>query len=151
MSPLRPRGEAKARAQHPCQPRKFKHFPLFHDYSGNILPSVPDSSPHLAPRGRSVSSSPSSPALPFDHFSPPKAPFPGQVDAIEPFLRSIRPFPGHNSYRLGTAANITKLKKTLTEKGLITKSVPMNYEISDPILSLWLKKECGRNRIKLYF
>lgn len=89
--------------------------------------------------------------LRFDHFSPPKAPFPGQVDAIELFVRSIRPFPGHNSYRLGTADNITRLKKILTEKGLITKSVPMNYEISDPILSLWLKKECGRNRNKLYF
>ena len=45
-----------------------------------------------------------------------------------------------NSYRLGTAANITRLKKTLTEKDLITMSAPMNYEISDPILSLWLKK-----------
>lgn len=51
-----------------------------------------------------------------------------------------------SSYRLGTAANIVRLKKTLTEKDLITMSAPMNYEISDPILSLWLKKECGRNR-----
>lgn len=45
-----------------------------------------------------------------------------------------------SSYRLGTAANIVRLKKTLTEKDLITMSAPMNYEISDPILSLWLKK-----------
>ena len=45
-----------------------------------------------------------------------------------------------SSYRLGTAANITRLKKTLTEKDLITMSAPMTYEISDPILSLWLKK-----------
>lgn len=44
------------------------------------------------------------------------------------------------SYRLGTAANIVRLKKTLTEKDLITMSAPANYEISDPILSLWLKK-----------
>lgn len=44
------------------------------------------------------------------------------------------------SYRLGTAANIVRLKKTLTEKDLITMSAPVNYEISDPILSLWLKK-----------
>lgn len=45
-----------------------------------------------------------------------------------------------SSYRLGTAANIVRLKKTLTEKDLITMSAPMTYEISDPILSLWLKK-----------
>ena len=45
-----------------------------------------------------------------------------------------------SSYRLGTAANITRLKKTLTEKDLITMSAPMTYEISDPILPLWLKK-----------
>ncbi len=45
-----------------------------------------------------------------------------------------------NFYRLGTAANIVRLKKTLTEKDLITLSAPMKYEISDPILSLWLKR-----------
>lgn len=44
------------------------------------------------------------------------------------------------SYRLGTAANITRIKKSLTEKDLITISGPMTYEISDPILSLWLKR-----------
>lgn len=44
------------------------------------------------------------------------------------------------SYRLGTAANITRIKKSLTEKDLITISGPMAYEISDPILSLWLKR-----------
>ena len=44
------------------------------------------------------------------------------------------------SYRLGTAANITRIKKSLTEKELITISGPMAYEISDPILSLWLKR-----------
>lgn len=44
------------------------------------------------------------------------------------------------AYRLGTAANITRIKKALTEKDLITMSGPMTYEISDPILSLWLKR-----------
>lgn len=44
------------------------------------------------------------------------------------------------SYRLGTTANITRIKKSLTEKDLITISGPMTYEISDPILSLWLKR-----------
>ena len=44
------------------------------------------------------------------------------------------------SYRLGTAANITRIKKGLMEKELITISGPMAYEISDPILSLWLKR-----------
>ncbi len=44
------------------------------------------------------------------------------------------------SYRLGTAANITRIKKSLMEKDLITISGPMTYEISDPILSLWLKR-----------
>ena len=44
------------------------------------------------------------------------------------------------SYRLGTAANITRIKKSLMEKELITISGPMAYEISDPILSLWLKR-----------
>ena len=44
------------------------------------------------------------------------------------------------AYRLGTAANIARIKKTLTEKDLITMSAPMTYEISDPILSLWLKR-----------
>lgn len=44
------------------------------------------------------------------------------------------------SYRLGTTANITRIKKALTEKDLITTSGPMTYEISDPILPLWLKR-----------
>ena len=44
------------------------------------------------------------------------------------------------AYRLGTAANIARIKKTLTEKDLITISAPKTYEISDPILSLWLKR-----------
>ena len=44
------------------------------------------------------------------------------------------------SYRLGTAANITRIKKSLMEKELITIYGPMAYEISDPILSLWLKR-----------
>ena len=45
-----------------------------------------------------------------------------------------------NSYQLGTAANITRLKKALIEKDLITLSAPKHLEMSDPILALWLKK-----------
>ena len=45
-----------------------------------------------------------------------------------------------NSYRLGTAANITRLKKALVEKDLIMTTAPKHLEMSDPILALWLKK-----------
>lgn len=45
-----------------------------------------------------------------------------------------------NSYRLGTAANITRLKKALVEKDLIMTTAPKHMEMSDPILALWLKK-----------
>lgn len=45
-----------------------------------------------------------------------------------------------SSYRLGTAANITRLKKALIEKDLIAVSAPKHLEISDPILTLWLKR-----------
>lgn len=45
-----------------------------------------------------------------------------------------------NSYHLGTAANITRLKNALMEKDLITISAPKHLELSDPILALWLKK-----------
>ena len=44
------------------------------------------------------------------------------------------------SYRLGTAANVTRLKKALVEKDLITTTAPKHLEMSDPILTLWLKK-----------
>ncbi len=44
------------------------------------------------------------------------------------------------TYRLGTAANITRLKKALIEKDLITISAPKHLEMSDPILALWLKR-----------
>ncbi|MGN0222142.1 MAG: ATP-binding protein [Prevotella sp.] len=43
-------------------------------------------------------------------------------------------------YHLGTAANITRLKKSLTEKDLITAVAAKRMEISDPILALWIKK-----------
>lgn len=43
-------------------------------------------------------------------------------------------------YRLGTAANIVRLKKSLTAKDLITISSPKRIELSDPILALWLKR-----------
>ena len=45
-----------------------------------------------------------------------------------------------NSYRLGTAANITRLKKAVVEKDLIMTTAPKHMEMSDPILALWLKK-----------
>ena len=45
-----------------------------------------------------------------------------------------------NSYRLGTSANITRLKKTLVEKDLAVTTAPRVLEMSDPILALWLKK-----------
>ena len=45
-----------------------------------------------------------------------------------------------NTYRLGTPANITRLKKALIEKDLISISSPKHLEMSDPILTLWLKK-----------
>ena len=45
-----------------------------------------------------------------------------------------------NSYRLGTAANINRLKKALVEKDLIMTTSPKHLEMSDPILALWLKK-----------
>ena len=45
-----------------------------------------------------------------------------------------------NSYRLGTAANVTRLKKALIEKDLITITAPKHLEMSDPILALWLKR-----------
>lgn len=44
------------------------------------------------------------------------------------------------SYGLGTAANVTRLKRSLTEKDLITAAAPKTYEIADPILKLWLKR-----------
>lgn len=45
-----------------------------------------------------------------------------------------------NTYRLGTAANVTRLKKALIEKDLITIPAPKHLEMSDPILALWLKR-----------
>lgn len=47
-------------------------------------------------------------------------------------------------YHLGTAANITRLKKSLTEKDIITTAAAKQVEMSDPILSLWLKKRVFR-------
>lgn len=43
-------------------------------------------------------------------------------------------------YRLGTAANITRLKKSLTEKDLITTVAAKRIEMCDPILALWLRE-----------
>ena len=44
------------------------------------------------------------------------------------------------TYRLGTAANVTRLKKSLMVKDLITIPAPKHLEMSDPILALWLKR-----------
>ena len=44
------------------------------------------------------------------------------------------------TYRLGTAANVTRLKKSLMVKDQITISAPKHLEMSDPILALWLKR-----------
>ena len=41
---------------------------------------------------------------------------------------------------LGTAANITRLKKALTEKDLITTLAAKRIEMCDPILALWLRE-----------
>lgn len=47
-------------------------------------------------------------------------------------------------YQLGTAANITRLKKALTEKDLITTIAPKTIAMSDPILQMWLKRRVWR-------
>lgn len=48
-------------------------------------------------------------------------------------------------YQLGTAANISRLKKALTEKDLIMMTAPKKLEISDPILALWLKRRVWKS------
>ena len=48
-------------------------------------------------------------------------------------------------YSLGTAANITRLKKALVDKDLIMATGPRYLEISDTILTLWLKKRVWRD------
>lgn len=50
-----------------------------------------------------------------------------------------------DTYQLGTAANISRLKKALTEKDLIMMTAPKKLEISDPILALWLKKRIWKS------
>ena len=51
-----------------------------------------------------------------------------------------------SGYRLGTAANVTRLRKALIEKDLITVSTPKHLEISDPILTLWLKRRVWKEQ-----
>lgn len=48
-------------------------------------------------------------------------------------------------YSLGTAANITRLKKALVDKDLIMATGSRYLEISDPILTLWLKKRVWKD------
>jgi len=45
-----------------------------------------------------------------------------------------------SNYRLGTSANIVKLKKALIEKDLIEVTAPKMVDMADPILKLWLKE-----------
>lgn len=45
-----------------------------------------------------------------------------------------------SNYRLGTSANIVRLKNTLKEKDLIETTEPRTLDMSDPILKLWLRK-----------
>lgn len=45
-----------------------------------------------------------------------------------------------SQYRLGTSANVSRLKKTLMAKDLIDITASKHIEISDPILALWLKR-----------
>lgn len=45
-----------------------------------------------------------------------------------------------SNYRLGTSANIVRLKNALTEKDLITTTAPRTLDFSDPILKMWLKR-----------
>ena len=49
------------------------------------------------------------------------------------------------TYRLGTAANVTRLKKSLMVKDLITIPAPKHLEMSDPILALWLKRRVWKD------
>lgn len=50
-----------------------------------------------------------------------------------------------DTYQLGTAANISRLKKALTEKDLIMMTARKTLEISDPILTLWLKRRVWKS------
>lgn len=43
------------------------------------------------------------------------------------------------NYRLGTSANIVRIKNALKEKDLIETVAPQTIDMSDPILKLWLK------------
>lgn len=49
-----------------------------------------------------------------------------------------------NKYRLGTSANVTRLKKALAEKDLVETTSPNYMEFCDPILCLWLRQRVWR-------
>lgn len=49
-----------------------------------------------------------------------------------------------SGYRLGTTANVTRLKKSLMEKDLIVSTAPKTLEMADPILALWLRRRVWR-------
>lgn len=42
------------------------------------------------------------------------------------------------------ANNVTRLKKALIEKDLVSLTAPKHLELSDPILALWLKRRVWR-------
>lgn len=47
-------------------------------------------------------------------------------------------------YALGSSANVVRVKKSLTDKDLITTSAPHHMELCDPILGLWLRRRVWR-------
>lgn len=49
-----------------------------------------------------------------------------------------------SQYHLGTAANITRLKKSLNEKDLIMTVAAKQIQMCDPILALWLRERVFR-------
>ena len=51
-------------------------------------------------------------------------------------------------YRLGTSANIIRIKDALLSKEIIDITAK-KIEIQDPIFKLWLKEECFKNKISL--
>lgn len=53
------------------------------------------------------------------------------------------------TYRLGTAANVTRLKKSLMVKDLITIPASKYLEMSDPSWRCGSREECGRNHKRI--
>lgn len=51
-----------------------------------------------------------------------------------------------STYQLGTSANVSRLKRSLLEKDLITVCGPRELEMADPVLALWLRRRVWRQR-----